>query len=46
MNFEVVTKTNWEQVTEQQLLGNTGPSKTLDVFLSFLGQSQVVLFLD
>ena len=37
---------NWEQVTEQQLLGNTGPSKTLDVFLSFLGQSQVVLFLN
>ena len=46
MNFEVITKTNWEQVTEQQLLGNTGPSKTLDVFLSFLGQSQVLLFLN
>ena len=37
------TKEQLQKVTEQQLLGNTGPSKTLDVFLSFLGQSQVFL---
>ena len=31
-----------QKVTEQQLFGNTGPSKTLDAFLAFLGQPQVI----
>ena len=40
--INIIALPRWHnQVTERQLFENTGPSKTLDVFLSFLGQSQV-----